>query len=561
MSGIRGLSIKNWMGIEELSITVPPGGMVIEGGNGRGKTSILKAIQAALGGLGLDKSAVRKGATAAEILVDLDAVKVRQRISAEGNASLKVTDQVTGAVYPSPRAFLVDLLGASPLDPLRLFLASPGEQRAMILAAIPASVTFAQLKGWAPGLTRGLLAETLKVFPNQIPESDDEPLPGHGMDVVGKLRAVLYARRRDANKATEEALREIGAAEKVTAARRERYGAACLAAGLPADETAPTLDRAHQLLVSAEATQRALDRARAEAGAAAKRAEKSRGRVAELRAEAAAKKSSATAEPTAEQVEEADLAIEGCEEQVKEQSDHVARLRETLERAIEELGRRNDALQGARNRRRSIDGAKNAAETERQAIAEIEQQAADLESAIGSLPVAPSEEEIARANLATEAARATVARAKLYDAITEALVVEQEKRAAHAKVKGVSDALDVAVKALSDDAPAALLAVAEGIPGLGLEDDDVTLDGISLSRLSGRERMEFAVKVARRLNPKGKFLIVDGIEAIDPENLAAFVHLATADGYQLLATRVAAGPPIARPIAAPGEAGGEEPPA
>jgi hypothetical protein len=57
----------------------------------------------------------------------------------------------------------------------------------------------------------------------------------------------------------------------------------------------------------------------------------------------------------------------------------------------------------------------------------------------------------------------------------------------------------------------------------------------------GKERLAFAVEIARRANERSKIIVVDGLETLDPAELEPFVREATRDGYQLLATRVEGG--------------------
>ena len=107
------------------------------------------------------------------------------------------------------------------------------------------------------------------------------------------------------------------------------------------------------------------------------------------------------------------------------------------------------------------------------------------------------------------------------------------------------------VHTLTDEAPAKLLAECNGIPGLTVgEDGALSLDGYDLDRLSGMKRLRFAVEIARRLNARSKLLCVDGLEVLDGEQRAAFLEMATADGYQLIATRVteAGGDVVLRPL-------------
>jgi hypothetical protein len=193
---------------------------------------------------------------------------------------------------------------------------------------------------------------------------------------------------------------------------------------------------------------------------------------------------------------------------------------------------------------------------------ELDSQAAELESAIAQASVEPvSEEDLARATVRVADANTAAfimdahvtARAEHFAIETKAKELEQKAQAAEAE----AGRLDAIVKALTNEAPAALLAQSEGIPGLSLRDDDVLLDGISLDSLCGAEQVRFCVKVARRANAKSKVLVVDGLERLDPEQCDIFIHEATRDGWQLLATRVDRGEIVIEAIEATVDAAAE----
>jgi len=195
------------------------------------------------------------------------------------------------------------------------------------------------------------------------------------------------------------------------------------------------------------------------------------------------------------------------------------------------------------------DAAKRA-ETNVDEIANVEGQASELEQALGALPIAPSEAAFVEADQVAKKAKALVEFArKAEELATHAEAVDKARVMLKSATEDAAT-LDRSVKTLADDAPSALLAGADGIKGLTIAGDDVFLDGVALEQLSGQERLFFAIEVARRLNAKSKLLCVDGLEVLDAEHRIAFIEKATADGYQLIATRVteAGGEPVATPI-------------
>ena len=149
---ITRIQVRNYRGISALDAEIPESGAVAKGRNGSGKTSLLKAVRAALAAQDVGPDAIRLGADKAEIVIDLGALAVRRAITAKGS-TLTVKDG--GATVASPQTALRELLGTSPIDPLDLFLAPPKERRARILGALPVTVTSAELRRWAPDLDEG----------------------------------------------------------------------------------------------------------------------------------------------------------------------------------------------------------------------------------------------------------------------------------------------------------------------------------------------------------------------------------------------------------------------
>jgi hypothetical protein len=92
--------------------------VVVSGKNAEGKSSLLRAIMAALGGkAALPTRPVRNGAEKAEVIVDLGDKVVKLRVKPDRSTTLTVEGK-DGAVYRSPQAMLDDLVGKLAFDPL-----------------------------------------------------------------------------------------------------------------------------------------------------------------------------------------------------------------------------------------------------------------------------------------------------------------------------------------------------------------------------------------------------------------------------------------------------------
>lgn len=543
---IKALTIRNLLGIHAIELTIGPGGALIEGGNGRGKTTVLKALKAALDGSGISPEAVRKGESAAEILIDLDDDTVRRRITAAGATSLTVED-AAGSRRKKPQAFLSELLGLALLDPLDLFLAKPGERRAMVLRAVPCTVTPEMLR---PHLPSGF----------EVTAAD---CTGHGLDVVDLIRSNVAIERTETGRDMKARETEaIAAAKKATEAQATAERLA----------TAPTKEAAAERLQAAT-------NARADVAARGHAAAKmttfvdgQRAKAKKLQLQAGEVRLAAPLAPTAEQTEEAADLVRLAHENEKNATDllrradeEVARVEQLLVEAQEERSKRAGAVREAERlsldasavvemlARRDADAHEHADKALR-LDADAEDELAAL-TGLGATP--PTDEERAAAEAehvaATQAVRDADEAEKAqndYLAARAAALAATERR--DALVDRYND-LDASVKALASDVPRQLLAGAAGLSGLTIDGDTILVDDgkgaqVDIERLSTGAQMGFALTIAKRLNERSKLLLVDGLERLDGEHRGDFVRLAIEGGYQLFATRVTEGPLSVSPI-------------
>lgn len=490
---ITRIQIKNYRAIAALDAQISPRGAIAKGGNARGKTTVLRAIRAALLARDVGPDSIREGADKAEIIVDVDdpAFRVKRHIT-KGASTVSVETSAQD-VKRKPQTFLSDLLGTAPLDPLDLFLAKPAERKKLVLAAMPARVTSADFEAWIPEELRG-------VVPDHVREMLDKL---HGVDACAALHKVFYDVRADANAAAKEAANTFAHLEK------EHEAMPCQDAGAPTTAAAAeAYERARVAFVEINGRKlRVNDQERRFTGA--------RETVRENRERAAALRRSA----------------EGSEDRRQEQTaliEKITKLRAELAAAEQAHGKLVRVIESDDHAIRDA--------------AILESRADELEKTIAAgAETPPTETELA------------IARADA-DFAAKVLEAAREKEALHAHAELVTDAktkaetlatrakaLTEVVDRLRNDAPRELLAKSEGIRGLGIDGDTLTLDGKSIDAVSGNEQMFFAVEVARRANAKTKILVVDGLERLDPDALPFFINAATRDGFQLIATRVERG--------------------
>jgi hypothetical protein len=455
--------------------------------------------------------------------------------------TLKVTDE-RGHVVPEPAAFLKNLLGISPIDAIALFTEDDkAKRRAKILSAVPCTVTEEQLAAWCPPG-----ADLIELVGDD--GSYSPAIADHGLEVIERARKALYTKRTDANRLVKE---RQAAADQAIAKEKAAYDA--LSAyrvdhALP--EKAPELEHAQRALDDAKRAEMALDHQARAAEQSAKAQARTRERIASIRQKATDLRANMPIAPTDEQFAEAAADTSEQHRRYLAARTVVEDLEAKLAAAKEALEEHARAMDKAKQREMTMEEQQRKANAAVDEIVDLEGQALELEQAIGGLPIAPSAAQFEEAERLVRQASAAVEFAKKSaELATHAEAVDNARRLLKSAQEDAA-ALDKSVKALADDAPAALLAAADGIRGLTIDGDDIYLDGVSLDQLSGQERLFFAVEVAKRLNAKSKLLCVDGLEALDRKHREAFIEMARKDGYQLIATRVIedGGEPVAKPI-------------
>ncbi|QDK01929.1 AAA-ATPase [Arthrobacter phage Vibaki] len=118
MTRIIKLEATNFKRLRAVEITPAGDLVVISGRNGQGKTSVLDAITAALGGTSTKAlpRPIREGASNAEIVIETDDLTITRRFTASGSTLTVVGKD--GLKVPKGQARLDTLLGRLSLDPL-----------------------------------------------------------------------------------------------------------------------------------------------------------------------------------------------------------------------------------------------------------------------------------------------------------------------------------------------------------------------------------------------------------------------------------------------------------
>lgn len=386
--------------------------ILIGGKNAQGKTSLLRALEAAFGGAAaVPADPVRHGAEDGEIVVQLDdGITIRRRVEVDGKSKLEITSSL-GSVK-SPQAILDKLVAGRMLDPLAFLQRKAAEQRAELLKLIDRN---------------GKIA---------------------GID---SNRAAVFSRRTEVGRDLKKAEAQLAGAPEVAPE------ATIDVAALQAEQR------------EAIAVMQAFHKLGNEQGAAVR------------------------------ELELCDKGIAELEAQIAELQRRLADRKQTRATAAE------------RNARLS---------------AEITEKAGEFRAACDRRDLI--DQELQRAD------------AHNRKAATDAAAAAQRKRLAAdvENLRGDHTALTEEIERY-DAEKAAILAAAElPVPGLGINENAVTLNGVPLEQASGAERWRVAVALAIAGRPQLRDVWIKDGALLDDDSLAALGQLAQQTGYRFWIERV-----------------------
>lgn len=79
------------------------------------------------------------------------------------------------------------------------------------------------------------------------------------------------------------------------------------------------------------------------------------------------------------------------------------------------------------------------------------------------------------------------------------------------------------------------------LPGLSVENGELTYNGAKWDCMSGAEQLRAATAIVRKLNPNCGFVLLDKLEQMDADTLREFGEWLESEGLQVIATRVSTG--------------------
>lgn len=243
---IVSLEAENYKRLKAVNIT-PDGDLVVVGGrNAQGKSSVLDAIWAALGGRDGNKASkpIRDGEETARVRLDLGDLIVTRTWKGDTTAGTVKVEAANGAVFRSPQTMLDSLVGRLSFDPLAFTRLSARDQRDALLGMVELDEDVEALDAQRASLfsQRTEVGREGKSLGEAPPVDESLPdAPANAADLIAKLRAVEGHNARIA--AAREKVERLDdridlLAAQLNEVRRERAEASCIA-GEASLSTAP----------------------------------------------------------------------------------------------------------------------------------------------------------------------------------------------------------------------------------------------------------------------------------------------------------------------------------
>lgn len=138
----------------------------------------------------------------------------------------------------------------------------------------------------------------------------------------------------------------------------------------------------------------------------------------------------------------------------------------------------------------------------------------------------------------------------LQNSLSEAEEVNQKIRSNQEKAKAIEEAkaykkeyseYTKKIKKVQRDRISLLNSSDLPLPGLGVDNGELTYNGQKWDGMSGAEQLKVSTAIVKKLNPQCGFVLIDKLEQMDTDTLQEFGEWLEGEGLQAIATRVSTG--------------------
>lgn len=471
---ISKIKIQNILGIQDMEITAGGKFNIIQGQNGKGKTSVLEAIKLALGS-GSDATVLRKGETKGQVVLLMDDdTEVSATVNHEGKVSRSLVSNGEKSKQPSTDIkAIADAIGINPAE----FISNPKARAEIIIKALNYKVDAQELK---------------EMFGVDFPEG--------GIEVLDEVRKYLFDQRTGVNRAKKEkesTIKQMNQAIDKTIPHHAEIESTIQALRTEVESILSQVSQARNEVKSKYfEEEESLKKFGVDAAIDAET------KIRQIKAEAQSKE-------TAERAK-MDEEIRSIQEKYGKL---ISSIKDTAEQDIRAVRVLSDSDIDGKKKLLSELQAKIDAETKEKTETLLSLRAKKLEeiSAMQErLKQSIQQEQIVKTvNEMTEQADSLSAESELFTANIQ--VVDEMRKDAFKSIP---------------------------IEGLTVEDGKVMIDGIDFDRVNTARQVHVAMQVAAMRNSRLKAICVDGIECLDSDSMVAMMDWADGNDCQLFVTRV-----------------------
>lgn len=491
---ISRIRISNVMGIKEFACC-PEQMNIISGGNAQGKTSILEAIEKALNNSVRRDKFIRTGEDEAVLNMEITdedrKIEITRKIREEGSDYIKVL--VNGIPEKKPEAYLKALARGFCFNPVDFLKLSSKEQAELLLSLMPIHVTHQQATEWFGEIPQG-------VNYNQ-----------HGLKVLDEILQKFYDTRTEVNR-------------KVISAKEQADG---YTVQLPAEYKADywrtySLQAQYAMIDSHKTVNNSIEKAK-------EFLEK-------------------TFPVQIQQLEE--LEKSSNERLIAEESSAISALDQEMtgyissrEKDIATLEQKIAVLKSEIAQADSIKTARHD-KIKAEYRAKIVQNSEDVQKRIHDLKTKKADaENLLEKNCFVDVTE-MVTEAQNAEKMKEFLVIADNLIQAKKRLDDLtmqSENLTLTIKDIREKPLELMQTVRMPVPGLGVSDGNLTIDGLPISNLSTSQQIKLAVKIAEETSGTLKIVCIDRFESLDDAEKKTLIDELMSAGFQTFVTEVTEG--------------------